>query len=136
MPLIDNLNDSNAGTTGGEGTFFTSVNDLGQIIGYYVTASHITNGFVEFAGGYATGDNPNGIATYPYSINDLGIAVGSYLDAHGVFHRYLYDNGFSIQDDANAGTGFFEGTVARSINILGDIVGVYVDSNGVLHGYE
>jgi hypothetical protein len=121
---------------GGEGTFFTSVNDLGQIIGYYVTASHITNGFVEFAGGYATGDNPNGIATYPYSINDLGIAVGSYLDAHGVFHSYLYDNGFSIQDDANAGTGFFEGTVARSINILGDIVGVYVDSNGVLHGYE
>ena len=136
MPLIDNLNDMNAGTTFGEGTFFTSVNDLGQSIGYYDTASNVYNGFVEFAGGYVTGDDPNGIYTYPYSVNDLGIAVGAYLDAHGVIHSYLYNNGFSIQDDSNAGTGPFEGTVARSINILGDIVGFYVDSGGVYHGYE
>ena len=136
MPLIDNLNDPLAGTTSGEGTFFTSVNDLGQIIGYYNTASGIYNGFVEFAGGYVTGDDPNGIWTFPLSINDLGIAVGAYYDAHDVLHSYLYNSGFSIQDDPNAGTGAFQGTAAYSINILGEIVGFYIDSSGVYHGYE
>ena len=136
MPLIDNLNDPLAGTTSGQGTLFSSVNDLGQIIGYYVTASGIYNGLVEFAGGYVTGDDPNGINTYPLSINDLGIAVGAYYDAHGVIHSYLYDQGFSIQDDPNAGTGAFQGTIAYSINILGEIVGAYIDSSGVYHGYE
>ena len=60
-----------------------SINDLGQIVGYYDDASG-HHGFLYSGGIYTTIDDPLATGgTVATSINDLGQIVGYYDDASG-----------------------------------------------------
>ena len=107
------LDDPNAGTAAGQGTYAVGINDRGQIVGNYVDAGGVFHGFLLSHGQYTTLDEPNGVAfTQAFGINDAGQIVGDYADASSVFHGFLLSHGqYTTLDEPNAGTGAFQGTV-------------------------
>ena len=135
------VTDPSARTTPGFQTFGTyahSINDSGQIVGYYVDAT--TNGVRGFLysggtnGTYTTLDDPlaDGGNTVPRGINDLGQIVGYYYSGGG-WKGFLYSGGTNgtyttLPDDPSAAGG--PGVAPLAINDSGEIVGYYNDSNG------
>jgi hypothetical protein len=59
------------------------------------------------------------------------------MDPSSVIHGFVRasEGTLTTFDDPDAGTGGFQGTVAKSINSAGDIAGYYVDASGVSHGF-
>ena len=110
------------GTTG-----FTSplgVNDLGQIVGYYVDGKGNNQAFLDSNGTHTTLAVPgaSGTNTVARGINDAGQIVGSYVDSSGISHAFLYSGGTYTTLPVGAATG---------INDYGQIVG-YGDYGGFL----
>lgn len=70
---------------GAAATFPISINNVGQIVGYYDNGNFIrgsgfqVHGFLDNAGSFTTFDVP----ASPAGINDLGQIVGSYSDGAG-----------------------------------------------------
>jgi probable HAF family extracellular repeat protein len=81
--------------SGGDFTFATGINALGQIVGYYYDASGgSAHGFLYSGGAYTTIDDPLGTCgTFAQGINALGQIVGYYLDSAGIQHGFLYSGG-------------------------------------------
>ncbi|HEY7242627.1 MAG TPA: Ig-like domain-containing protein [Xanthobacteraceae bacterium] len=135
------ITDPSARTTPGFQTFGTyahSINDSGQIVGYYVDATtNEVRGFL-YSGGtngtYTTLEDPlaDGGNTVPRGINDLGQIVGYYYSGGG-WKGFLYSGGTNgtytdLPDDPSASGG--PGVAPLAINDSGQIVGYYNDSNG------
>ena len=59
------------------------VNDLGQIVGDYLTSGGSIFGFVDIGGIFETLDPPGATSSTADGINDLGQIVGFYTDANG-----------------------------------------------------
>jgi hypothetical protein len=116
--------DSNQGAFG--------VNDFGQIVGVYGTASGL-NGYEYSKGKFTTIIVPFAGAqdTEPFEINNAGNIVGSYLDSSGDFQGFLLSGGVYTSFAYPGSTD----TIPESINNTGDIVGQYQDSSGNLHGF-
>jgi probable HAF family extracellular repeat protein len=75
---------------GTEGTAATGINDLGQIVGYYIDSSGTEHGFLYSGGTYTTLDDPVGAkGTLVSGINDAGQIAGVYLDSSGAQHGFL-----------------------------------------------
>jgi hypothetical protein len=87
-----------AGSSMLSGTGAASINDWGDIAGFYVDASGVLHGFVRTSNGTITpfdapGAGPAGTSLFPgtiaASINDSGDITGTYADPSGVFHGYV-----------------------------------------------
>jgi hypothetical protein len=74
--------------TGSLVTIPTSINDAGDIAGYYLDAT--SHGLVRDAKGtITTFDPPGSIATVSSSINNIGEITGYYIDPWGVPHGFV-----------------------------------------------
>ena len=60
-----------------------SINDAGQVAGFYVDASGGTHGFVRTHGRFSTLDMPGAAATFATYVNNLGVVAGEYIDSSG-----------------------------------------------------
>jgi probable HAF family extracellular repeat protein len=86
-----------AGTAANLGTFPDDINDLGQVIGYFIDGGGFYHGFVRYPEGrFLTIDAPgegtvpvSGQGTVPLAINNEGKIVGRYQDDNFVFHGFV-----------------------------------------------
>jgi probable HAF family extracellular repeat protein len=58
--------------------FATGINNLGQIVGFFLDASGAQHGFLDTNGTFQTIDVPGAISTTPAGINDVGEIVGTF----------------------------------------------------------
>ena len=117
---------------GSFGTFASTINDAGEITGYYWDSSYSPHGFVRDASGTITSFDPPGSGwTEPTSINPAGEITGWYRGLRG-------DHGF-VRDASGTITSFdvpgSRETVATSINPAGEVTGDYEDSGYATHGF-
>ena len=117
------------------GTATYSINDAGQIVGYYEDSNSVTHGYLKTGSNFTTLDAPGAVGTTSaQGINNLGYVTGYYLDASGNYNGYLWYNGqFTTINVPFAGA---TGTDITAINDQGDLVGWYLDANGNAHGFE
>jgi hypothetical protein len=105
----------------------SSINEKGEIAGYYQDASHLMHGFVRRLGGEIVSfDVPGSSETFAQSINDEGTITGYYIAApSSAAHGYVRDpeGNFTLFDHA-----------PNSINAGGAVTGSYAE-NGVSHGF-
>ncbi len=99
-------------------TYFTGINDLGDVVGYSGIYGFYFDGSTFTAVNY-----PGGYATSPEGINDDGVIVGVWQDTSNGEHAFIDDGaGFSSYDYPGA-----EDTYFSSINGDGLIVASYYD---------
>ena len=114
------------------GTDAVKMNNVGQLVGFYIDQYNVQHSFLLSHGHYTTIDPP-GAAKIPGptfvnadqagDINDNGKIVGLYTDTNGNTHGYVLSNGhYTTLDDPSA-NGVF--TTASGINDSGQIVGFY-----------
>jgi hypothetical protein len=130
-----------ADTTAGSynGTYPSSINDLGAITGNYWDANGFSHGFLRRPDGkFTTFDVPGvgGYGTTPRALNLEGVVVGVYTDSNYSFHAFLRspDGKFTtwIGPDACTGNGSegCYGSGASNINAFGTIAGGFEDNSG------
>jgi hypothetical protein len=135
-----------ADTTAGSynGTLPTSINDRGEIAGYYYDANGFMHGFLRDRRGAFTSFNVTGVGgfgTKPLVIDLEGAIVGFYTDPNYSFHAFLRNpNGrFTtwIGPDACTGSGAEGcfGSGASNINLLQTIAGGFEDNGFVHHNF-
>jgi probable HAF family extracellular repeat protein len=92
--------------TGGTGA--SDINDMGEVVGYYLTAAG-GHGFLYNGGVYTTLDDPSAIsgATFARGITNNGQIVGEYSDGHAA-HGFLLSGGIYTTIDDPLGTGLAE----------------------------
>ena len=77
----------------GDEVNFSTINDLGQVIGYSIDEKGFFHGFVRYPEGRVkTIDAPGagtGQGTVALAINTEGTIVGQYEDANSVFHAFV-----------------------------------------------
>lgn len=114
-------------------TFATSINNNGDIVGYFNSNNTPNQGFYRSPLGSLNILNfPDSIETTPQDINNLGNVVGSYLDNNGVFRGFIFNGGTFTTFNAP----FSDTSIITGSNDLGDIVGQYFDSNtGTVRSY-
>ncbi len=154
---LTQFDDPNASTAANRGTAAISMNDAGQIVGFFVTGSYDTtstyHGFLRAADGTmtsidapgaGTGESSNGRkqGTMVFGINASGEMVGSYIDSSNARHGFVRSAGgtFTEFDPPGSTTttvsgGGLSGTQATSIDTAGDVAGSYTDANFVRHGF-
>ncbi len=117
------------------GTATYSINDAGQIVGYYQDSNGVIHGYLKDGSSYTTLDAPGADGTTSaQGINNLGYVTGYYLDASGNYNGFVWHNGQFTPLDVNFAGAM--GTDITGINDQGDLVGWYLDANGDLHGFE
>jgi probable HAF family extracellular repeat protein len=112
-------------------TFPGGINNLGDVIGFYVDADGIGYHAFLLSGGTYTPIDIGTTATLAGGINDSGEIVGQYYDPSGVEH------GFLLQGQ-NVTTLDYPGaarTYPSAINNSGVIVGYYYESVMGFHGF-
>ena len=113
-------------------TVAKSINDAGEIVGYYESFRPVfTMGFLFQNGTFTTINIPDANYTVVDGINSAGQIVGYYADGFTKVHGFIYDHGsFTSVDIPNA-----EGTWVTGINSKGQAVGYYSDVFSVFHGF-
>jgi len=134
-----------------------SINNKGQIVGFYLGNDGQVHGFMASENGAKTGSitgvaiaDPT-IPTVPgepgatfvfsqiLSVNDNGIAVGYYGDSTTSQHGFIYNThtgAYTFLDDpSEAFNNGVEVTQITGITNSGEITGFYSDANGVFHGF-
>ncbi len=66
-----------------------SINDRGQVAGWYDDALGNTHGFIYYQGILTTIDPPGSLASEVTSIDNDGVIVGDYIGADGVDHGFI-----------------------------------------------
>lgn len=134
-----------AGTSGGQGTFVSGINEFGGIAGYYVDANNVSHSFLRDASGKITTFDPPGTANvfYPgfngsgaFALNAEGAVGGYFVDANFSVHAYLrapggrfmnFDWPGACKESQNVGC---HGSGVWNINALFVAVGPYEDTSG------
>lgn len=120
----------------GLGTGCRAINDLGQIVGIYLTRDSAgqrhRHGFLFRGGLFTSIDAPvaGTTDTVPRGINNAGRIVGRYV-VNGANHGFLLDGTTFTPIDYPLAVE----TVAAGINNRGQIVGIYRDVNNFLFGF-
>jgi hypothetical protein len=122
-----------------ESTFPNSINEKGDIAGYYYDFAGVTRGFVRSAeGGTITSfdvPGPTVVGTIASSINAVGAITGYYVDTMLDIQRY---HGFIRDPEGNFTTfdppGSYLTRVVR-ITAGGATVGTYSDGIGISHAF-
>ena len=120
--------DASLDKSGATFTSPASINDSGQVTGYYNDGSG-RHGFVYGNGTFTILDAPGAYETSPASINDSGQVTGYYRDAFGR-HGFVYGSGLYTTLDMPAA----DKTSPASINDSGQVTGYYDDDSG-RHGF-
>ena len=116
------------------GTWFTGINNNGEVVGVYTDTNGIYRSFLYYGTGAPTPiDHPNSatgtIYTSVNGINDSGQAVGYFWDStetNTPGHGFVYNGVFEVFDHPGAAiTG--EGTYILGINNAGQAVGWFDD---------
>jgi hypothetical protein len=94
-----------------------SINDNGQITGYYGDSAG-RHGFLRDVNGTYTSFDAPGSATTPVSINSSGVITGYYNSSDGVSHGFVRDSAGNVTS-FNAPGAAGSGTFPSSINPLG-----------------
>src|SRR2546425_2504132 len=66
-----------------------SINDRGQVAGWYDDAQGNTHGFIYYQGVFTTIDRPGSLASEVTSIDNDNVIVGDYIGADGVDHGFI-----------------------------------------------
>jgi hypothetical protein len=124
------------------GTYPTSINDLGAITGYSNDANFVSHSFLRSPDGTITTFEAPGADLKPADaegtnasgINALGVITGYYGDSNGVIHGFLRGPDGKFTTFEVPGSGGF-GTFPIALNLEGAIVGYYTDPNYVFHAF-
>jgi hypothetical protein len=100
------------------------VNDLGQVVGSYLTSTNTFQGFLAGPLQTTTIQVPGSSETDPVAINNRGRIAGDYVDAGGLSHAFVYTSGHYFTINA---PGAYS-TDARGISDTNDVFGTYVDA--------
>jgi hypothetical protein len=122
------------GPPGATNVTATSINNAGEVVGYYTSGSE-TIGFLKIGSGYTTLNYPGSTDTMPFGINNHGDVAGTYVDSSGGTHGFLLKSPTSSQDWASFDDPNGIGTTTiNGLNDRDDMVGFYVDSSGNTNG--
>ena len=119
--------------TGAVLTEAASINNRGDIVGFYRDANFVPHGFILQNGVYTSYDYAGSTRTLLTRINDRGEIVGIRLDPDGHRRGFVLQNGaltvttIDVPGSAN--------TRPSGINNLGDVVGYYDDADLTPHGF-
>jgi hypothetical protein len=115
-----------------------SLNDVGEVTGYYLGTDGIYHSFLRAADGQiASFEVPGSQGTFAAAINEFGVIAGYYMDSSQVSHGFLrFRNGtFRCFDAPGAGAVIDDGTFPSAINARGVVTGYYLDPSHVYHGF-
>ena len=107
----------------------TGINDLGQIVGFFIRTSLTPHGFLrDTKGTFTTIDVPGAISTQVFGINASGEIAGQFFDGSGV-HGFLRDTKgtFRVINIASS-------TSVSGINDSGEFTGTIQGTSGI-QGY-
>jgi hypothetical protein len=118
---------------GATSTAVTGVNDAGDFVGEYATATQAFIAYSNIGGTLASITIPGAMTSSGFDINNLGEIVGDYVDGAGVTHGFYQNTlgGLVFPIDAPGATATFP----FAIDDRGQIVGRFVDSGGTAHGF-
>lgn len=114
----------------------TGIDNGGDIAGWYINASSVTQGFLlnGSTGTYSTIAVPGATATEITGINSAGGLVAGIADLSTGESGFLYDYGSSSPQYFSFNLPVALSINSMSINDLGDIACTYADVNGLSHG--
>ena len=107
---------------GAASTTANGINDQGEVVGSYFTATGQEYGFIETTSGFVTISVPGAASVAARGINDAGAVVGSFTDATGATHGFLDEGGTITTVDVPGAVG----TMPQAINDSGEIVGSFL----------
>jgi uncharacterized membrane protein len=117
---------------GAVGTYYTGLNNSGQLSGVYLTASSsfgflVINGVAQKIAPFSANQS------VAYSINNSGQIVGAYVAPGHGYIPYIGDptHGYTIVQSP-LGTQY---ALGNGLNDVGEVVGNYADSSGIQHGF-
>lgn len=113
------------------GTFPSSINNQGVIVGHYFTGEQRDggHGFMWKSGAFTNIAPPEAIASFPTKISNNGDIVGTYFDSVLGEHGFSFDKGrYSTIDRAEPG---FQDTQIVAVNSFDNILGFGSGSSGV-----
>lgn len=109
------------GTLGGNLSWATAVNNMGQVVGFAYRAGGYRHAFLWTAtAGMRDLGTLGGSTSYAEAVNDAGQVVGWALNADNVQRAFLWTSSAGMQDLGTLGGG---SASARAINAIGQVVG-------------
>jgi hypothetical protein len=104
-------------------TTASTLNDKGQVVGWYTDSSGVTRGFLKEGETYTTIDPPDSTLTFANAINNNGTIVGAWVNLSGGWEGFVRtsDGVFTVLNVP----GSLE-TQINGINDRGDICGVAI----------
>ena len=114
----------------------TGINDLGQVVGWYMgnvgpgNSTFAVRGFLYSSGRFTTIDYPGSIITRAYGINDEGQVVGGYTNETGNYGFLMYAGGFTTIAFPSSSW-----TTAFGINNEGHIVGQFGNASSAIYSF-
>jgi uncharacterized membrane protein len=136
-PQFTDFDAPGAGQTSPQGTYATTINGNGDVVGYVIDSTSTDHGFIRSSSGsITTVDAPgagtqNFLGTSLWDINSSGESVGYLVNSQGGVHTVLRSSSgvITMLDPPGA---FDSG--AYCINDNGDIAGGFTDASGY-HGF-
>jgi hypothetical protein len=130
-----------AATGQGYGTVLLSINDSGEIVGYFTPASDLGtfHGYLQDSLGNVTIINAPGFSdTQPYSVNNFGEMLGCASRSFECNDSDVVDSGFVRDSSGNFSRFAISGAIniaAIGLNNAGTVAGFYDDALFVTHGF-
>jgi len=124
-------------------TIGASINDQGDITGYYLGADRVYHSYIRKRDGTITTFDVTSVehdefeGTFAVSINALGAVTGIFSDETNVnqgFERWP-DGSITTFDVPQNNIGSNQGTRPSTNNISGQVAGWYTDGNNLNHGF-
>jgi probable HAF family extracellular repeat protein len=121
------------------GTVARGINNLGEIVGYYIIGrtdcsfflSCQLHGFKVVNGKFSTIDVPGAIQTEVFGVNDGGDVVGAFATSDGHLHGFLLHHTGLLQQIDQPGTNFtFANGVNNSLTVVGNGLTGFIWKNG------
>jgi probable HAF family extracellular repeat protein len=102
----------------------TGVNDMQQVVGFYIDSNNVNHGWLLVDGTFSVVDFPGSTGTQCLGISNKGEIVGFYTDGAGATHGFTHQwnkKSFQTVDDPR-GIGM---TLVNGVNDNGDLVGFW-----------
>jgi hypothetical protein len=114
-------------------TYPASINDKGQIAGYYADSSGVVHGFRKEGSTYTTVDAPGADDTFVFGIDNGGSVVGEWYDAAYAVQGFVQTSGGLFTTVDYPGPLI---TILQGDNDHGDVCGGYVeDPSGAIKAF-
>lgn len=107
------------------------IDDLGDVVGFYMPTMTTSIGFEDVGGVITTIDPFSSAFTQALGINNLGEIVGFYVDGMGTQHGYIDNGGVFTAFDPPGSVN----TTINGVNDLDEFVGFYTDAGDNTIGF-